>query len=111
MHAALDDSTASTPANPSRAPAMECKPGASFVLHFESLFHAGREFAFPCDEQGSVDLDTMPTRIRNNYLYARAMLGREFAWPSVRCMSVIGFDHPHEQALANRCVDAMRGDA
>jgi hypothetical protein len=62
----------------------------SFVLHFSSLFHAGREFAFPCDEQGLVNLDAMPARIRNNYLYARAMLGREFAWPRVRSMHAEG---------------------
>ena len=70
---------------PTRPLAAECAPAADFVLHFSSLFHAGREFAFPCDEQGVVNLDSLPVRIRNNYLYARAMLGREFAWPTVRC--------------------------
>lgn len=79
-------STQSTRANLARPSAADCAPEASFVLHFSSLFHAGREFAFPCDEQGVVNLDSLPSRIRNNYLYARAMLGREFAWPSVRCM-------------------------
>ena len=54
-----------------------------FVLHFHSLFHTGRDFAFPCDAQGHVDLDGMSDRIRNNYLYARAMIGREVSWPSV----------------------------
>lgn len=57
-----------------------------FLLHFQSFFHAGREFAFPCDEHGQVNLDEMSAPIRNNYLYARAMLGREFAWPNVRCV-------------------------
>jgi hypothetical protein len=55
-----------------------------FVLHFQSLFHTGRDFAFACDAQGHVDLDGMNERIRNNYLYARAMIGREVSWPSVR---------------------------
>jgi hypothetical protein len=55
-----------------------------FQLHFQSLFRAGRDLAFPCDENGQVNLDGMSARIRNNYFYARAMLGREFAWPSVR---------------------------
>lgn len=57
-----------------------------FVLHFRSLFHTGRDFAFPCDAQGQVDLDGMNERIRNNYLYARAMIGREVSWPCVRRM-------------------------
>ena len=55
-----------------------------FVLYFESLFPTGRHFAFPCDHRGQVDLDAMADRIRNNYLYARAMIGREVSWPSVR---------------------------
>ncbi|MBL0427497.1 hypothetical protein [Ramlibacter alkalitolerans] len=60
---------------------------APFVLHFRSLFHSGRGFEFPCDAGGQVDLDAMSERIRNNYLYARAMIGREVAWPSVRRIS------------------------
>jgi len=80
----VSSSTHSTAGNESRYSVSESAPAPSFVLHFTSLSHAGREFAFPCNEQGLVNLDTMPTRIRNNYLYARAMLGREFAWPCVR---------------------------
>jgi len=76
-----------TPADAARPTPGDRAAEAPFVLHFASLFHAGREFAFPCDEQGSVDLDNMPPRIRDNYLYARGMLGREFAWPSVRCVA------------------------
>jgi hypothetical protein len=34
-----------------------------------------------------MDLDAAPERMRNNYLFARAMVGREFAWPAVRAMS------------------------
>jgi hypothetical protein len=52
MHASR--SSQSTPANPCRSSVPECAPAASFVLHFSSLIHAGREFAFPCDEQGVV---------------------------------------------------------
>jgi hypothetical protein len=55
----------------------------SFVLQFRSIYHAGRDFAFPCDRHGNVDLDAMSQRIRNNYLYARAMVGRELLWPTV----------------------------
>jgi len=44
---------------------------------------AGRTFTFPCDPQGRVDLDSRSERARNNYFYARAMRGRELAFPSV----------------------------
>ncbi|MGZ5845980.1 MAG: hypothetical protein ACXWJJ_00775 [Ramlibacter sp.] len=56
---------------------------SSFTLLFRPLFHAGRGFAFPCDPQGHVDLNAMSERARNNYFYARAMMGRELAFPSV----------------------------
>ncbi len=54
-----------------------------FEMRFESLFQAGRAMAFPCDAGGNVPLNTMPERARNNYLYARAMIGRDFAIPRV----------------------------
>ena len=56
---------------------------ASYVIRFQSLFHEGRALAFPCDREGRVDLDKVNERLRNNYLFARAMLGREFAMPVV----------------------------
>ena len=55
-----------------------------FQLRFQSLFASGRGFAFPCDPQGHVDLDRMSERARNNYFYARAMVGRELATPEVQ---------------------------
>lgn len=54
-----------------------------FQLRFQSLFDSGRGYAFPCDHQGQVDLDGMTERARNNYFYARAMIGRELAYPAV----------------------------
>ena len=56
-----------------------------FELRFQSLFDSGRGFAFPCDPNGRVDLDRLSDRARNNYLYARAMVGRELAVPAVQC--------------------------
>lgn len=56
---------------------------ASFVLRFQSLFHEGRALAFPCDAAGHVELDGLSERARNNYFYARAVVGREFAQPAV----------------------------
>jgi hypothetical protein len=54
-----------------------------YQLRFQSLFDSGRGFAFPCDPKGQVDLDQLSERARNNYFYARAMVGRELAVPAV----------------------------
>ncbi|MDM0116661.1 hypothetical protein QTI66_31465 [Variovorax sp. J22R133] len=56
---------------------------ASFVLLFRSLVQSGQAFAFACDPHGHVDMDGMSERLRNNYLYARAMIGRDLDFPSV----------------------------
>ncbi len=55
-----------------------------FELRFQFLFDSGRAYAFPCDPAGQVDLDGLTDKARNNYLYARAMVGRETAVPQVR---------------------------
>ena len=55
-----------------------------YELRFQSLFDEGRGYAFPCDATGHVDLDAMSERARLNYLYARTVIGREFATPAVR---------------------------
>ena len=55
----------------------------SFEIRFPDLFQAGRSLAFPCDAQGHVDIDALSERARTSYLYARAMVGREYAQPSV----------------------------
>jgi hypothetical protein len=53
-------------------------------LRFDSLFHPGRGITVPCDATGSVDLDSLPERLRNAYLGARALVGREYAFPTVQ---------------------------
>jgi hypothetical protein len=58
-----------------------------FQLCFRSLFHSGRGFAFPCDERGQIDLDGLSERARNNYLYARAMIGRELSVPAIESVT------------------------
>jgi hypothetical protein len=55
-----------------------------FELRFQSLFDSGRGFSFPCDPKGQVDLNQLSERARNNYLYARAVVGRELAFPAVQ---------------------------
>lgn len=54
-----------------------------FEVRFDSLHRSGYGLAFACDARGQVDLDGLPERARNNYFFARAMIGREFATPVV----------------------------
>jgi hypothetical protein len=63
---------------------MNLEPQPCFELRFQSLFSEGRALAFPCDGGGHVPLDSLSERARTNYLYARAVVGREFAVPVVR---------------------------
>jgi hypothetical protein len=59
-------------------------PQIAYELRFQSLFSEGRALSFPCDDGGHVPLDSLSERARTNYLYARAVVGREFACPVVR---------------------------
>lgn len=59
-------------------------PASHHELRFQSLFDDGRALAFPCDAQGRVDLDTLSERARRNYFFARGLVGRDFAFPSVQ---------------------------
>lgn len=54
-----------------------------YQLRFASLFVEGRWLSFPCDAGGFVNLDALSERCKSNYLYARAMVGREYSYPSV----------------------------
>ena len=58
--------------------------GHDYELRFESLCEAGGALAFPCDAQGGVRMDALSERARQNYLFARAVVGREYATPIVR---------------------------
>lgn len=58
-------------------------PESGYEIRFQSLFKPGRALTFPCDAQGRVQLDSLSDRARDNYLYARAVVGREFAYPAV----------------------------
>jgi len=63
--------------------AAEIRRTTGYVLRFQSLFHEGRALAFKCDANGRVDLDSMSERAKLNYLYARTVIGRDFATPFV----------------------------
>jgi hypothetical protein len=59
-------------------------PQADFELRFASLFHPGRGVAVPCDAAGQVNLDALSERLRRAYFGARAMVGRDYAYPVIR---------------------------
>jgi hypothetical protein len=61
----------------------ERRLATAYELRFRSLFDPGRGLAFPCDESGRVDIDILSERARHNYLYARALAGRDYAVPAV----------------------------
>jgi hypothetical protein len=57
---------------------------STFELRFPSLSGTGRALSFPCDASGSVHMDSLSARALNNYLLARALMGREYGWPIVQ---------------------------
>jgi hypothetical protein len=57
---------------------------SAFELRFPSLSGTGRALSFPCDASGSVHMDSLSERALNNYLLARALMGRDYGWPSVQ---------------------------
>jgi len=66
---------------------MNAKTGTQngdYELRFQSLFNDGRALAFPCDASGHVNIDGLSEQARTNYLFARTVIGREFAIPAVR---------------------------
>jgi hypothetical protein len=60
-----------------------CGVEPRFELSYRSLSVHCPSYAFPCDRDGQVDLDTLGEHARENYLYARAMVGCELLLPQV----------------------------
>ena len=58
--------------------------GSPHLLLFVSLHDHGRGISVPCDETGNVDIDSLTLRLRNAYLGARAMVGRDYFRPTVQ---------------------------
>lgn len=56
----------------------------SHELRFVSLYDPGRGVAVPCDECGKVDLESLTESLRNAYFGARALVGREYSYPTVQ---------------------------
>ncbi len=59
-------------------------PGTQYEMRYQPLFKYGTPLAFPCDAEGHVQMDSMSDRARNSYLYARVVVGREYAAPAVQ---------------------------
>lgn len=53
------------------------------ALCFLALEDGSEGYAFPCDPAGHVELDSLTERERMDYLYARAVVGREVAPPVI----------------------------
>ena len=58
-------------------------PSPGFRLVYRALSGAPVEHSFPCNPDGEVDLDRLDDRSRNNYFFARAMVGRAVKPPMV----------------------------
>ena len=52
-------------------------------IRYQSLSDPGRALTFPCDAEGHVPLDSLSERALANYLFARAAVGRAYAYPCV----------------------------
>jgi hypothetical protein len=55
----------------------------SYEIYYRPLAGAQSTLRFPCDGQGHVDLDELSPEAVENYLFARAMAGRDYARPAV----------------------------
>ncbi len=57
---------------------------SQYELRFQSLFHTGKALSFPCNSRGDVLLDSLSAKALENYLFARAVVGHEYANPVVQ---------------------------
>ena len=62
-------------------------PDSRYELLFPCLFKQGRGYAFPCDAEGNVVIDDLCDRSRDNYFYARAVVGKELSVPTIRVVA------------------------
>ena len=60
----------------------------AYTLVYLSTHGAGC-LAFPCDKAGTVEMNGLSHRARDDYLLARALVGRDFHSPTVVCRLVV----------------------
>ena len=61
---------------------------AGFEVRYVPLRGAWPTLVFPCDAQGCVWLDSLPNDVRNEYFFARAVVGVEYARPTLESCDV-----------------------
>jgi hypothetical protein len=59
-----------------------------YELHFPSLTKDAVLMAFPCDVRGHVNIDQLAEDAKIAYLYARALIGRDYLLPRVQALEV-----------------------
>lgn len=59
-----------------------------YEISFRALTDPWSSMSFPCDATGCVNFDLLSTREKNNYLFARGMMGRGYAAPAVKAREV-----------------------
>jgi hypothetical protein len=57
---------------------------ASVELRFVHRSNDRKSLTFPCDAAGRVNMDALDDRTRNDYLFARALVGRDYEFPVMR---------------------------
>jgi hypothetical protein len=84
---------------PSFLPRAACAPAAcAYLLRFLSRDDRGQDVTVPCDEAGNVDMNALTEHLRNTYLGARAMVGRDYLCPTVQT-APSGPDHQEPPLL------------
>jgi hypothetical protein len=66
------------------APTGQGRTESMHLLHFEPLTAGDAGLDIPCDPHGRVGLDALGEKLRNDYFFARTLIGRLFAAPIVR---------------------------
>jgi hypothetical protein len=56
---------------------------ADFEIRYACLAREHEDLCFPCDCCGHVELDALSPQDAENYLFARAMVGRDYALPAI----------------------------
>jgi hypothetical protein len=84
-----------------RHPTVSGSSRAQYCLHYAALRDSAHAFDFPCDEEGRVDIESLSEEGRNDYLFARAVVGGELAMPIV-ASSRTGRSGTHEAAARIR---------
>ncbi|MFZ2652298.1 MAG: hypothetical protein WA210_19545 [Burkholderiaceae bacterium] len=94
------------------ASATDASLSPCYELRFRSLCDGTHDYCFPCDALGRVDLDTLSERARNNYFYARVVIGRELAAPQVHSLPAAATSNAaHPAQVAREAGRDRRGAA